>query len=124
MSFSAAITASYSSPPGAPGASRRAHPRSHLVVPLQVEPLRGGSIAPVVQSRTIDVSRGGLRAALGDAVLQIGDLVAIDVTLGAASEELYGRVVWRDWPTFGQTVAGVRFEREVDIEEWYAQLAG
>lgn len=104
--------------------SRRVHPRSPLVLPLAVEPLRAGSLAPVVASRTVDVSRGGLRAGLADGDVRVGDLVALDVFLGSAREEVYGRVMWQDWPTFGRAVAGVRFEREVDVEEWYARLAG
>jgi hypothetical protein len=109
--------------PPRPALSRRTHQRFQLSVPLSVEPLRGGSVAPVVTCKSIDVSRGGLRAELAGTDLRIGDLVALDVSLGMGKDEVYGRVVWQDWPSFGHALAGVRFEREIELEEWYARLA-
>ena len=106
-----------------PALSRRAHQRFQLSLPLAVEPLRGGSVAPVTTCRSVDVSRGGLRAQLGEAELRVGDLVALDVSLGAQRDAVYARVIWQDWVSFGHAVAGVRFEQEIDLEGWYSRLA-
>jgi hypothetical protein len=60
---------------------------------------------------------------LDASAVRVGDLVALDVSLGLGSDEVYGRVAWQDWPSYGHALAGVRFEREIDLQGWYARLA-
>ncbi len=100
--------------------TRRAHQRYPIALPVSLQVL--GARKTAVACRSVDVSRGGLRAHSTDLQLDVGDVVALEVQLGDSSDEVCGRVAWQDWQSFGHRVAGVRFTQEVDLQGWYDRV--
>ncbi len=96
---------------------------------IEIESPPPGSLGPgkVARCETLEVSRGGIRARISEAVT-VGAILQIGVELPGKDEPFYlvGQVRWRmqDKETSGYWIAGFEIlnAQGSDIEQWEAAL--
>lgn len=101
-------------PHATPDFARRKDERTPASLPVTFTHAYSGSLGTVERpGRTLDISPSGMRLALDDGIVNVGDILEVRLEVGGRVEKLVAYVMWEHSGPPGQRTAGLRFRDEV-----------